>query len=160
MTASALLKLLVLTNSVLLRSSGKTQGASADGSLSITPSAEDLKAELLAHSRKPPQRSGLPSIRTGRLAQRSASDAVTSLPFSPAQPEPQALMAFPPSVSCPPEFWGEVLAEISVAWCSGWLMSTIQTDRLLHGNELALDISRASRVQHRLLSSHRLQQSF
>ena len=114
MTAPALLKPLMLTIPLLLRSSGKAQGASADASLSITPSAEDLKAELLAHGRKPPQRSGLPSIRTGRLAQRSASDAVTSLPFSPAQPEPQALMAFPPSVSCPPEFWGELLAEASI----------------------------------------------
>ena len=116
MTASALLNLLMLTIPVLLRSSGKAQGASADAALSITPTAEDLKAELLAHSRKPPQRSGLPSIRTGRLAQRSASDAVTSLPFSPAQPEPQALMAFPQAVSCPPEFWGELLADISMNW--------------------------------------------
>ena len=115
MTRSALLKVLVLTIPVLLCSSGKAQGAFADASLSITPSAEDLKAELLAHGMRPPQRSGLPCIRTGRLAQRSASDAVTSLPFSPARPQPQALMAFPPSVSCPPEFWGEVLAEISVA---------------------------------------------
>ena len=114
MTAPALLQPLMLTIPLLLRSSGKAQGASADASLSITPSAEDLKAELLAHSRKPPQRSGLPSIRSGRLAQRSASDAVTSLRFSPARPEPQALMAFPQAVSCPPEFWGELIADVSI----------------------------------------------
>ena len=88
MTASALRKLLVLTNSVLLRSSGKTQGASADGSLSITPSAEDLKAELLAHSRKPPQRSGClhPDRQAGAEERLGRSDkpAVLACPAGAA----------------------------------------------------------------------------
>ena len=105
---------LVLTAPVLLCSSGEAQSASADASLSITPTAEDLKAELLAHGMRPPQRSGLPCIRTGRLAQRSASDAITSLPFSPTQQEPQALVAFPQAASCPPEFWGELFTHISI----------------------------------------------
>ena len=99
----------MLTVAVLLCSSGSAQGTFAGASLSVTPTAEALKAELLAHGMKLPRPSGLPSIRTGRLGQRSASDAQRTLPFSPAQQEPQALMAFPQAVSCPPEFWGELL---------------------------------------------------
>ena len=99
---------LALTVAALLCSSGTVQGTFAGALLSITPTAEELKAELLARSMRPPQPSGLPSIRTGQLAQRSASDAQTALPFSPAEQERQAQMAFPQAVSCPPEFWGEL----------------------------------------------------
>ena len=149
----------VLTIAVWLCSSGNAQGAFAGDSLSVTPTAEELKAELLACGMKPPQRSGLPSIRTGRLGQRSASDAQTTLPFSPAQQEPPALTAFPQAVSCPPEFWGELLADISIVLHGlvarrclqsrpvGWCMAT------------ALGSCSGHAKNKRLCSSRRLQKN-
>lgn len=77
----------------------------------MTPTAEDLKAELLAHACKLPA-SG-PPVRAGRPDRAASAGAELPAYFGAAPPGPQqgpqSVLAFPACSSCPPEFWGDPL---------------------------------------------------
>ena len=92
------------------RSFDNARGPFAEQSLHcVTPTADDLKAELLAHGRKPPS-SGPP--RNACSAERAASaGAELAITFTGAKILTQQAahfpVVFPQSSSCPPEFWGK-----------------------------------------------------
>ena len=83
-----------------------TKGPFAAADYPMTPTAEDLKAELLAHACKLPA-SG-PPVRAGRAASAGAElPANFGAAVRGPQQGPQPVLAFPACASCPPEFWGE-----------------------------------------------------
>lgn len=92
-------------------SAGALDESYADLAFCITPTADDLKAELLAHGVKPPPSSGPPSgaVRQDKAASSDAASASLNLLSGEGavQPETHHLAAFPQSSSCPSEFWGE-----------------------------------------------------
>ncbi len=85
------------------------KGPFAAAAYTMTPTADDLKAELLAHACKLPA-SGPPS-RASRAASAGAELPATLVAVASAtQLAAQPAMAFPACSSCPPEFWGKPCA--------------------------------------------------
>lgn len=84
----------------------KSQNASQD--YSMTPTAEDLKAELLLHGVKPPTASK--GSEQGRACSADLDGPMSFLTIktgSSGKAAQPAAVAFPQASSCPPEFWGE-----------------------------------------------------
>ena len=75
----------------------------------MTPTAEDLKAELLLHGVKPP--TGSKGSGQGRRAASADLDGPVSFltikTGSPGMAAQPAAVTFPQASSCPPDFWGE-----------------------------------------------------
>ena len=99
---------MVLRLPLFLCSFAPAKGPSEGEAYTMTPTADDLKAELLAHAWKLPA-SG-PHLRAGRPERAASAGAELPATFmaaaAEAQPAEQPLLAFPACSSCPPEFWG------------------------------------------------------
>ena len=95
----------------------------------MTPTADDLKAELLAHACKLP--ASRPPLRTGRPERAASAGVEVPVTFmdvaAGTQPAEQPLMAFPACSSCPPEFWGRPLGRL--VWV---LLPSTKQDTALH----------------------------
>ena len=78
------------------------RSAFAHALYSLTPSATALREQLLAR--------GVTLQPPGGPPGEGAGDAERALMPSPAMSAAQQPAAFPASLSCPPEFWGEALA--------------------------------------------------
>ena len=74
----------------------------------MTPTAEDLKAELLLHGVKPPTASeGSGKGRAHSVDLDGPVSFLTIKTHSPGKAAQPAAVAFPQASSCPPDFWGE-----------------------------------------------------
>ncbi len=105
----------------------------------MTPTADDLKVELLAHACKLPA-SG-PPPRAGRPARAASAGAELPATFMGASGTQlaQPPMAFPACSSCPPEFWGKLLQHPPSATLPSTLQDippwqcTMQSHRYVNG---------------------------